>query len=78
MMGEGKRIYITGKIEGYTKKELRELMEKNGYVWSSTVHTLDLLVVGERAGKKRLEKARRHGIKTISWDEFQKRIGDLG
>jgi NAD-dependent DNA ligase len=74
MMGKSKRIYVTGKVEGYTKKELRNLAEKDGYDWSSTVHTLDMLVVGERPGKKRLQTAKRHGVKTMTWDEFRKGI----
>ena len=75
MSSDKKRIYVTGKIEGYTKKEIRALVEEHGYHWSNTISkSLDLLVTGEKAGPKKLEKAEQLGIEIISWERF---IGDL-
>ena len=57
MSSDKKRIYVTGKIEGFTKKEIRALVEEHGYLWSSTISkSLDLLVTGEKAGPIKLER----------------------
>ena len=32
--------------------------------------TLDLLVIGDKAGTAKLEKARQYGITIKTWDEF--------
>ena len=66
------KVYVTGKIEGMTKKEVQALVESYGYEWSSSITgTLDLLVLGEKAGPKKIEKAKELGIRTLSWDDFK-------
>ncbi|MFQ5978737.1 MAG: BRCT domain-containing protein [Candidatus Heimdallarchaeota archaeon] len=71
-MAEGKlKIYVTGKIEGHTKKEIRAMVENHGYAWSSTINkSLGMLVVGEKPGPKKLEKAREFKIKIVPWEQF--------
>jgi len=74
-IGKGKKIYITGKIEGLTKDEAQEYVESLGYEWSSSItRNLDLLVTGEKAGKIKLNKAQELGIKIESWEEFRKKL----
>jgi len=67
-----KTIYVTGKIEGLTKKELKKLVEQQGYEWASISKKLDLLVIGEKPGSAKLEKARKYGLTVKTWDEFRK------
>jgi Leucine-rich repeat (LRR) protein len=66
----GKKVYVTGKIEGYTKKEVQKLVEDHGFKWSTTINKLDILVTGEKPGPKKLKTAEEFGIKVISWEEF--------
>ncbi len=66
------KVYITGKVEGYSKTDLTEIVEKNGMVWSSSISgSLDYLVLGENAGASKVENAEQKGIKTIKWEEFK-------
>ncbi len=75
LVGKGKKIYITGKIEGMTKDEVQKYVESLGYEWSSSISkNLDLLVTGEKAGKKKLDKALELGIEVNSWEDFQSKL----
>ncbi|MFW9993041.1 MAG: BRCT domain-containing protein [Candidatus Odinarchaeota archaeon] len=66
------RIYVTGKIQDYTKKEIREMVEKKGFKWSATIgKNLDFLVTGYKPGPTKIEKADKLRITTIGWDEFK-------
>ncbi|MHA1168532.1 MAG: NAD-dependent DNA ligase LigA [Candidatus Hodarchaeales archaeon] len=70
------KVYVTGKIQDLTKKEIQQLVEDDPhYEWSKSVSkNLAYLVVGEKPGKKKLEKAADKGITVISWDEFSKKL----
>ncbi len=63
-------IYVTGKIPGMTKKEIKAYVERNDYEWASLTKSLGLLVVGEKPGSNKLEKAKKYGIHIKSWEEF--------
>ncbi len=63
-------VYVTGKIPDLTKKEIKALLERHNYEWASLTKTLDLLVVGENPGGKKLEKAKKYGIPIRAWEEF--------
>lgn len=68
---EGKKVYVTGKIEGITKEDIRTKIEQKGYVWSSSItKNLDLLIEAEKPGPSKIEKAKNLGIPIISWDKF--------
>jgi DNA ligase (NAD+) len=70
-MSDKKRVYVTGKIEGMTKTDVRKFVESKGYEWSTSISgKLDLLIFGERAGPKKIQKAKQLGIRLLSWDEF--------
>ena len=69
------RIYITGKIAGTTKSDLKEILEEHGHVYDTFTKHTDLLVLGERAGPKKLEKARSWGIRVLSWEDFVDEYG---
>ncbi len=66
------KVYVTGKVKQYSKKQIEDLLEKKGYEWAPLTKKLDLLVIGDDPGSTKLEKANRYGIKIISWLEFLK------
>ncbi|NHJ01018.1 MAG: DNA ligase (NAD(+)) LigA [Candidatus Heimdallarchaeota archaeon] len=67
-------IYVSGKIEGLTKRELQDILSSHGYEWAPLTKKLDLLVLGEKPGSKKIEKAKQYGIKIETWDKFSKKI----
>jgi DNA ligase (NAD+) len=69
-----KTIYITGKISGMTKTELRNFIAQYNYEWASLTKKLDLLVLGENPGSAKIEKARKYGIPIKPWDDFMKEL----
>ncbi|KLO21062.1 NAD-dependent DNA ligase LigA [Marinitoga sp. 1197] len=63
-------ICVTGELERMSRRELKEVIEKNGGIFKDTVtKKLDLLVVGKNAGSK-LEKAKKYGIRILTEKEF--------
>lgn len=63
----GKAIVLTGKLEQFTRDELKEKIEQlGGNVTSSVSKKTDLVIAGEKAGSK-LTKAQELGIEV--WDE---------
>jgi DNA ligase (NAD+) len=61
---------ITGTLPGYSRDELKEIIQKNGgkvtdYVSKNT----NYLLVGDQPGSK-LEKAKQLGVNVIGIDEF--------
>ncbi len=76
-MVKSMKIYITGKVEGITKQELRDMMEEKGITWGSGVSkSMDYLVLAENAGEKRQEQAKALGVKMIPWVEFKEKYLD--
>ena len=71
------KIYVTGKVEGYTKTQLKELIEAKGIEFGNGVtKTTDYLVIAEKPGEKRQEQARDFGVAMIGWDEFKSKYLD--
>jgi len=68
--GIRKKIYVTGKIQGYIKKEVQKFVEDHGFEWSTSINKLDILVTGEPPGPEKLKKAEEFAIKVMSWEEF--------
>jgi DNA ligase (NAD+) len=65
----GLTFVITGTLPR-TRKEIEELIEKNGGRASGSVsRSTDYLVLGESPGSK-LSKAQKFGVKTVSFDEL--------
>ena len=69
-----KTIYVTGKVEGMTKREVKKFVEQQGYEWVSLTKKLDLLVYGEDPGPAKLKKAREYGLTIKPWEEFVKKL----
>jgi DNA ligase (NAD+) len=71
----GMKIVFTGKAEGFTRDEFKELVHKLGATASDSISSkTDILVAGENAGSK-LDKAKSLGVKIMTPDEFLKLIG---
>ncbi|MDO5714781.1 MAG: helix-hairpin-helix domain-containing protein, partial [Tissierellia bacterium] len=71
-----KTIVLTGALENYTRKELKELLQQKGAsVTSSVSKNTDYVIVGKDPGSK-YDKAKELGIEIIeedNLDEFLKR-----
>ncbi len=66
---------ITGTLPGYSRDELKELIQQNGgKVNDSVSKNTSYLLVGEQPGSK-LDKAKQLNIKIIDIEEFNKLIG---
>ena len=65
------KVYVTGKVEGYTKKTLKEYIESKGHEFKSFSKSTNLLIVAERPGAVRLVDAKSWGIETMPWAEFE-------
>ncbi|MFB6190969.1 MAG: NAD-dependent DNA ligase LigA [Candidatus Nanohaloarchaea archaeon] len=72
---EGMKLVITGSIEGYTREELVELLERHGADLTSSVSgETDYLVVGENPGENKRRQARENDVKEIDEEEFREKI----
>lgn len=70
----GKTVMITGNFS-ISREKMKELIEAyGGKVGSSISSNTDFMIVGQKAGGSKLEKANKLNIETISEDEFYKRI----
>lgn len=67
---KGLTVVVTGTLKNYGRKEIQEVIERNGGKATGSVSKkTDLLIAGEAAGSK-LAKAQELGIKVVSEDEF--------
>jgi DNA ligase (NAD+) len=70
----GKQFVLTGKMEGYTRDEARELIEaRGGRVNSSVSKKTDYVIAGDEAGSK-LDKATALGINVIDEAGFKRML----
>jgi len=70
------KVYVTGKIIGMSKDQVKEAVLSAGYQWLSSVSkNLDILVFGENAGPSKLKKAGGLGVQIMSWEKFKEQIG---
>jgi DNA ligase (NAD+) len=68
---EGKSFLYTGTFVNFERNELEAKIEANGGRYVSGVSSkLDYLIVGEKAGASKLDKANKLGVKMISEEEF--------
>ena len=75
---KGKNFLFTGKLQHFTRSEIKEKIDELGGVNVASVSAkLDYLVVGEKAGSK-LKKAQELGtVKIISEEDFVKMVEGL-
>ena len=68
-----KSFMFTGKLEGISRAEAKSLIEKNsGITLSSVSKNLNFLVLGEKPTRRKVEQAKKLGIKIISLMELKK------
>lgn len=73
----GMVFVLTGKLHGFTRGEIREIIQSSGgKVAGSVSSKTDYVLVGENPGSKR-DKAQELGTKIISEDEFKEMIKDF-
>lgn len=69
---EGLKLVITGSIEGFTRAELTELLERHGAdVTSSVSSETDYLIVGENPGESKRDQAEDEDVEEIEEDRFR-------
>ena len=72
----GKRVALTGALDGYSREEAQEELRRRGARVTGTVgKTTDVVIAGADAGSK-LEKARALGIPVLDEREFAARLAD--
>ncbi len=72
----GKNVCITGRVEPFSREELKILIEANGgfFVGSVSKRT-DLLIVGQEPGSK-LNKAKKLGVSILKGEELLRLLAD--
>lgn len=72
----GKSYIISGTLEGYGREEAEDLLRNLGAtVTSSVTKTTTALILGEKPGKSKLDKAAKLGIPTLDQAGFLELIG---
>jgi DNA ligase (NAD+) len=72
----GLTFVITGTVEGFTRDELKEIIQRNGgKVIDSVSKNTAYVLVGDHPGSK-LGKAQKLGIKILNIDEFNQMLND--
>lgn len=67
----GKTFLYTGTFDGFEREELEQKIEANGgKVLSGVSGKLDFLIVGDKPGASKVEKANKLNVKMISEQEF--------
>ncbi|MFW5734800.1 MAG: NAD-dependent DNA ligase LigA, partial [Oceanidesulfovibrio sp.] len=72
----GKKVLVTGAIPGLTRDEAKQaVLDAGGEPASSVSKNLDLLVVGDKPGQSKLDKAAKLNTPRIGADEFLRLLG---
>ncbi len=70
---KNKTFLITGKLNGVSRAEVKDIIEKNsGKVVSGVNKKLDYLIVGEKPTKRKIDKAKQFNIMMLNQDEWSK------
>lgn len=74
---EGTTFVITGTVEGFTREELTDLLERHGArVTSSVSGETDYLIVGENPGQRKREQADRYDVPRLEVPAFREEVLD--
>lgn len=72
---KGKRFIASGKLENYSREEIKNEVEKYGGNYVSSVSAkLDYFIAGENVGSKKLEKVKKMKVPIINETEFMEMI----
>ncbi len=73
----GKKILISGSFEGYSRDQLKALIEAHGGTNATSVSkALDFILAGTDMGPAKLEKATKLGVRLVELPEFLALIGE--
>jgi DNA ligase (NAD+) len=76
---EGLTVVFTGSLDGYTREEARELVERHGgRVTGSVSGATDYLVVGSNPGERKREDAETEGVPRIDQEAFEALLAERG
>tara|TARA_B100000989_G_scaffold236806_1_gene183710 strand:+ start:2197 stop:4209 length:2013 start_codon:yes stop_codon:yes gene_type:complete len=71
-MLKNKTFMFTGKLEGMSRAEAKTLIEKNaGVTLSGVSKNLNYLIIGEKPTKKKIDQAKKLGIKILSQKDLK-------
>jgi DNA ligase (NAD+) len=72
---DGKSFVVSGVFEGYSRNQIKELIEQNGGKNVSSISSkTDFLLAGDKMGPEKKKKAEELKIPIISEDDFKKMI----
>ncbi|KOX94793.1 aromatic ring-opening dioxygenase LigA [Haloarcula rubripromontorii] len=75
----GLTFVFTGSLDGYTRSDAQELIERNGGSATSSVSgNTDYLVLGDSPGQRKQDDAEEYNVETLSEDEFEALLADAG
>ena len=76
---EGLTFVFTGSLDGLTRGDAQDLVERaGGSATSSVSGNTDYLVVGENPGQRKRDDADEHGVETVHEDEFVALLDERG
>jgi len=70
----GKKIVFTGKMQGSRDKMKKHAKSIGIKILTSVSAKTDYLVVGEKVGQKKIESAKKFGVKVLSEEDYQAMI----
>ncbi|WP_146418031.1 NAD-dependent DNA ligase LigA [Haloarcula hispanica] len=75
----GQTFVFTGSLDGYTRSDAQDLIERNGGSATSSVSgNTDYLVLGDNPGQRKQDDADEYGVETLSESEFEELLDDAG
>ncbi|GAD51330.1 DNA ligase [Halarchaeum acidiphilum MH1-52-1] len=75
----GETYVFTGSVEGWTRDDVRELVERHGANATSSVSSnTDYLVVGENPGSNKRDAAAEHDVAELAPDDFFAMLAERG
>jgi len=76
---DGETFVFTGSLDGVTRDETQELIERHGGSATSSVSgNTDYLVVGSDPGRSKREAADEHGVRELDPSEFEALLAEYG
>ena len=76
---EGKTFVFTGSLDGLTRSEAQELVERHGGSATSSVSgNTDYLVAGANPGQRKRDDAESEGVPILSEEQFRDLLSDAG
>ncbi len=69
------KVYVTGSVPSISKNEVQEFVEQHGYEWSTSISKkLTYLVIAEKPGQAKIDKALKLGVKVMAWNKFERML----